>query len=148
MIKVYPKMLAALLVFCILLASTCKKADLDGSIKSELNKPFSLAVGEKALFGTNNLLLELSGINDSRCPADGQCIWAGYVKVELNVTGSGMKKTALNLCLGQCDNRFKETDTVSFNVDNASYSVILTKVSPYPGTDQGKQTAVLLLKKN
>lgn len=148
MIKQYSKILAALLPVCILFASTCKETDVEGSIKAELNKPITLAVAEKAVFSTDSLLLEMNGINDSRCPANVQCVWAGNATVKLVVMGTGTEETGLDLCLGQCDNRFKQTDTVSFKQGNKSYSLILTKVNPYPGTDEVKKTAVLLLKKN
>jgi hypothetical protein len=147
MISGYSKVAAALLPVCMLLAATCKKADFDGSKKADLNKSFSLSVGEKAIINTDRLLIELSVIDDSRCPANVQCIWAGNAKVKLAVKGTEAEQKRLDLCLGQCDKGFVEADTVSFEQDNKSYSLILTSVTPYPGTEEGKKTATLLLKR-
>lgn len=147
--KRFPNILAALFLLCTLLSSTCKEdKDLTGSKKADFNTPIKLAVSEKAIISQSGLLLELTEINDSRCPVNVNCIWAGNAKVKLSVSGTGMEKTDLDFCLGQCDNRFQEADTVIFQQNNQSYSLILNKVEPYPGTADHKKTAILILKKN
>ena len=147
--KSYQNITAVLLLLCTLLSSTCKdEQDLTGSEKAKLNTAFKLAMSEKVVFTEANLMLELNEINDSRCPVNVQCIWAGNAKAKLLVTGAGSEKISLELCLGQCDSNFKEIDRVSFKVDNKSYSLVLNKVDPYPGTGNAKKTAVLMLQKN
>lgn len=144
MIKGYSKILAALLPVCMLLASTCKESNLEGSIKAELNKPVALAMAEKAVFSKDSLLLEVSGINDSRCPANVTCITAGNAKVTIAVSGAHTGKTEVSLCIG-CDNRNQETDHAVFQNGKLSYSVILKSVDPYPGKGQQPKKALMIV---
>lgn len=138
----------ALLTFCSLLSATCKEIDMDGVKRAELNKPITLSVNEKAVISNNGLMLELSAINDSRCPVTANCIWAGNAVVKLSISGTGVENANLDFCLGQCDQRFQEADTVLIQQNNQSYALILTKVEPYPGTADDTKTAILILKKN
>lgn len=147
--KSYRKIATALLLLFTLLSSTCKEEqDLTGSGKAKLNTAFKLAMSEKVIFTEANLMLELNEISDSRCPVKVQCIWAGNAKTKLVITGANSEKVSLELCLGQCDIGFKESDIVSFDIDNESYSLILNKVDPYPGTGDATKTAVFILQKN
>ena len=139
---------AALLTICSLLAATCKEINMVGVKKAEFNRSVTLSVYEKAVNSENGLLLEVFEINDSRCPVNVNCIWAGNAKVKLSISGTDMEKADLNFCLGQCDKQFQEADTVLFQQDDQSYTLILTKVEPYPGTANRTKTATLILKKN
>ena len=66
--------------------SSCSKNSIDGIRTSEFDIPFELNLEERIILPKNNkaLLIRLVGINDSRCPADVQCIWAGNAIVSLN----------------------------------------------------------------
>ena len=146
--KKYQNVLIALLPVCILLASTCKEGNLEGIKKIGLNSPFGIPVNEKAIISESGLLLEVSEINDSRCPINVECIWAGNSTVKLNVTSTGIEKTDFTFCIGQCENRLQEADTVLLQHQNQSYSFILKEVQPYPGQGSNKKTAIFLVKKN
>ena len=138
----------ALLTVCMLLASTCKEANLEGIKKTEFNSPVTLYLSEKAINRESGVMLELTEITDSRCPVNVNCIWAGNAKVKLSVSGTGMEKADLDLCLGQCDTRFQEADTVLFQQNNHTYTLILNKVEPFPGTSNKKKSVIIILKKN
>lgn len=147
--KSYQNIITGLFLLCTLLSSTCKE-DLTGSGKAKLGTAFKLARSEKVIFTDANLLLELNEINDSRCPVNVQCVWAGNAKAKLLVSGASGEKISLDFCLGQCDSGLKETDTISFKLDNESYSIVLNKIEPYPGTGDAKtkKNAVFILQKN
>lgn len=147
--KFYQNIISGLLLLCILLSSTCKdEQDLTASGKAKSGKAFKLAMSEKVIFTEANLMIELNEISDSRCPVNVQCVWAGNAKAKVVLTSAGSENISLELCLGQCDSGFKETDRVSFKLNNESYSLILNKIDPYPGTGDAKKTAVLILQKN
>jgi hypothetical protein len=57
----------------------------------------SLSIGQTATF--DNLTLKLLRVTeDSRCPQDVQCIWAGTFKVEVeSVSGMGQVRVSSNL---------------------------------------------------
>jgi hypothetical protein len=71
----------------------------------------------------NSLKFSITEINDSRCPSDVVCVWAGKADVKIKVESpfSG------NLVLSTMNNGFyKNIDTLG------NYSFQLVDVSPYP----------------
>ena len=53
-----------------------------------LGQPFTLRIGERVTLG-DGWRIGLEGVTeDSRCPTDVQCVWAGQVKVVLSVEGA------------------------------------------------------------
>jgi hypothetical protein len=64
----------------------------------ELDESFRLAIGETALVEEANFALTFRGVqNDSRCPSDVQCVWAGNAVVELVATRPDSTQTTLGL---------------------------------------------------
>ena len=58
-----------------------------------LNEPIQLAPGDWANFKTENLELQFTGIDeDSRCPNDVTCVWAGEVVVRLTLRRDSRNK--------------------------------------------------------
>jgi len=145
--KLHYRILAILLPGCLLVASTCKKDDLPGLSSVQLDTPFEIALNERTIIHGSNTVIKITEINDSRCPADVQCFWAGDSKVKLNVTGLDVVNTVLNFCLGQCDDRYREADTVAIQYQNQAYSIILSAVNPYPGKGHQEKTAVFTIRK-
>ena len=131
-----------------LLASTCKKENSTESASVRLSTPIEIAVNKKAIIRGSNLMLEVTEVADNRCPADVQCFSAGDVKVKLNITGLNTDDTVLDFCMGQCESRYREADTVYIQHQQEKYSLVLSEVNPYPGKGSGEKTAVFTLKKN
>ena len=146
--KPYYRTLAILLPVCLLLASTCKKEDSAGFTNIQLNTPFEIAINEKAIIQGSNTVMEITEITDSRCPAYVQCFSAGDAKLKLNITGPETNHTVLSFCIGQCENRYRNADTLAIQYQNQAYSIILSEVNPYPGTGREKKTAVFTIKKD
>ncbi len=68
-------------------------------------------------------------VQDSRCPADAMCVWAGQVQVLLQVT-HGTERFQYTLTLGE----MSEGQINSIAVDG--YVITLTQVNPYPLASQ------------
>ncbi len=70
--------------FCILIGGLCGCAP--ATIKEfSLDQPFTLFVRQKAQ--VDELQLQFLGVSqDSRCPVDVECVWAGNAKITLKVS--------------------------------------------------------------
>jgi hypothetical protein len=91
---------------------------VDQSFNISLNQPAQNADGSVQLSLTN--LLE-----DSRCPAGVECVWAGQVRVEIEVIVDDVTSgTTLTYQSGQ-----------SISVDVGDFQISLTDVSPEPEPD-------------
>lgn len=51
----------------------------------ELDQPFTLAIGEEVRFASLGVTLD-EVVEDSRCPADVQCIWEGRTAFAVSLT--------------------------------------------------------------
>jgi uncharacterized lipoprotein YajG len=59
-------------------------------VKASLDKEFTLAIGQTANISGENLTIKLLDVTaDSRCASDVECVWAGEVKVLLDINSSG-----------------------------------------------------------
>lgn len=63
----------------------CRSAGAPAAHEAALNQDILLAPGERAVFGAQKLDVEfVRVVEDSRCPSDVTCVWAGEVKVQLS----------------------------------------------------------------
>ncbi len=104
----------------------CSKKD--GQLYFKLDTPFSLEYLEQAELESNpNVKIQFNRVlEDSRCPIDAICVWAGRVEFEITFTESGSAQTAV-LLLGD--------PTGSDNSDTAvfgDYTVKALQVKPDP----------------
>ena len=104
-------------LFILLLAAKCEKGPT-----YELGQNFELQAGQSAACDCKDKLnVQFAGIKeDSRCPKNVNCLWAGQVIVELLVDGQSTE-----LALGS---RKKGQTSKTVN----GYTIELKKVSPYP----------------
>lgn len=73
------------LVPLLLALAACRSAGDPAPRAVEFNREIQLAPGEQAAFGPQGLKVEFVRVlEDSRCPSDATCVWAGEVKVELS----------------------------------------------------------------
>ena len=109
-----------------------------------LGREFRVRVGRSVTFGRPGLRLKfLSVANDSRCPADVNCVWAGNAEVLVEVGAeSGKGKTTLRLNTNASPERPGEGKY-------GHYTVKLLGLSPRPGGGRkikaGEYTATLLV---
>ena len=64
-----------------------------------LGKPVTLKIGASAAFA-GGLKVTLKSIDDSRCPKDVQCIWAGELAAVISVEFASSGEPAIDLRLG------------------------------------------------
>lgn len=137
--------LLALLTSCTLLA--CKKdqpaPSLNQAFELPLNQTVSLATGGGALSIT------LTDVQESRCPANAYCIWAGYAAVTLELKDASATPQTARLSLLNKPSPEYTRDSVAVTLNQQRYWLRLLAVQPYPsatgGTSQPK-TATLRLR--
>lgn len=98
-----------------------------------MGKPFELALGEKLYLPAADLTLRfVSVLEDSRCPADVQCIWAGRVVVVIEARADEEAPQELTLGLpGGITPDAPEQQALG------AYTIRLVSVDPYPATSGG-----------
>lgn len=111
-----------------------------------LGRQFKLRAGQQVTLKGQNLRIKFAAVKeDSRCPADVTCVWAGNAAVLLEVSkrGRGSKSLTLN------------TNSRSSLVDEnpyRGYRVKLVELNPYPRSSQriaaGDYIVTLLVSKN
>lgn len=85
--------------------------------------------------------LTFAEVEDSRCPENVQCVWAGNAIVDLQLRSAKttQETQVVKMCVGACNTLypktgFREADTAQVSLDGTKYTLILTNVSPYPNT--------------
>jgi len=88
-----------------------------------------LRIGKSVTFN-DGLIVELKGINDSRCPAKVQCVWAGELTATLAVHGGDLGEQVQNVSLGALTAKNRRVGSYDFALVDASpttATVIVTK---------------------
>jgi hypothetical protein len=79
----YPQGFVSLLLAVALVA--CKSGGAPAPQVANLGQNIQLSPGEQATFDSEGLTVEfVRVVEDSRCPTDATCVWAGEVKVQLS----------------------------------------------------------------
>jgi hypothetical protein len=84
--------------------------------------------GQRSVISSENLSLELTSIDDSRCPPKVQCVQAGAVSVTLRLQQAGEASDLITLGMPGTALRPAEGRILGFRI-------ILQDVSPRPGDD-------------
>ena len=84
-------MLAVVILVLSLSGCACRSNEVEVS----LDERFSLCLGETAVIIGENLKIKfVEVVEDSRCPRNAQCIWAGEVIVDMEINDNGnLEKT-------------------------------------------------------
>ena len=70
------------------------------------DKEFTLSIGESVqVEGGLGFIKIIKVLEDSRCPVDVTCVWAGNVKIELEIMDSDRKKISIFLNTGVKPNK-------------------------------------------
>ena len=92
---------ASLLIGLLLLAGCSQTLPDDIAYKAKLGEEFGLKPGELALIEPEGISVRFLNVTqDSRCPKDVQCIWAGQVSVLVKVEENGVSRGDFELTLG------------------------------------------------
>ena len=98
-----------------------------------------VSLGETVNMG--DIILEfVEVLEDSRCPKDVDCVWAGQARVKVVVSGDGIIKEQLDLVIG------KKNEYVIGSVNG--FAIKAVGLIPYPSTkNTGKRLYSLLVLK-
>ncbi len=107
----------------------CNKDGNSNSKTVKLNEIFSLKVNQTAELDTDGMKITLLEITeDSRCPTNVQCIWAGRVVAEFKVEMNG--ETLIKTLTDNPEN----DPSLSTTFTAFGHLVKLEEVTPYPET--------------
>jgi len=131
------------ILFSILLFFSC--AEDPACIDAKIGEEISIQVFETTTYCSENLSITFNTYpNDSRCPSDVTCIWAGFVEVELLINQKG-KESILKLSTEP------NVSGLPVQAKQGDYSIKLIDVIPYPATniriDPNQFRVVLLVEK-
>ncbi len=91
------------------------------------NDVITLAVHDRVQF-SDGLTVQLLEINDSRCPAGVQCIWAGELSARLEISGGKAGTTTAEMRLGTSRNRQTALGGYTFELIDATPTQIRLRV--------------------
>ncbi|HEV7473705.1 MAG TPA: hypothetical protein VGN90_06640 [Pyrinomonadaceae bacterium] len=137
--------LVTLAVVTLMLVSSGNAADGNPRSKetARIGREFQLKATHEVTLKSEGLRVKFVEVkDDSRCPSDVTCVWAGTanVRIEVSFRGKGRKNLTLNL--------MNNAAPVSYR----NYKISLTGLSPYPRRDRkiepGDYEATLLVNKN
>ncbi len=124
-----------------LLFSCDGENDCDGF---NLGKEFEIAINETLQNCPKNVFITLLEIQDSRCPAGGECIWAGMIVIDATLTIDG-KDQDLQLSTNENVSGFPAEFSTS------EYTVKLIDAVPYPDVNNSHKPedkrAILVISK-
>jgi hypothetical protein len=112
---------------------------------ARLGRPFILRAGRQVTLKGETLRIKFVAVeDDSRCPSDVKCVWAGNAAVRLDVSTSRRDGKSLTLNTGGTSALVGETQY-------QGYKLRLVGLNPYPRSDQkiaaGDYTVTLLVSK-
>ncbi len=102
MFKISPLFLCAAIIGCASSGSSVSSTKVPDSapvpvVGSAGSYLVSLGIGQTAQIQEEALTLQLVEVNDSRCPPDVQCVWAGQATATLFVFQSGFPAQSLKI---------------------------------------------------
>ena len=132
-----------LFLFFVLVFFSCSE-DPD-CVDAALGEEISIQVFDSATYCNENLSITFNAYpNESRCPSDVTCVWAGFVEVELLINEKG-KETVLKLSTEP------NVSGIPVQANVGDYSIKLIDVIPYPATniriDPNQFKVILLVEK-
>ncbi|MFC3161134.1 hypothetical protein SAMN05443633_101207 [Chryseobacterium arachidis] len=102
-------------------------------VSNQDGKIMYFSEGENRFLKEYQMNVTFKGISeDSRCPKDVNCIWAGVAVAQVEVMGTATRPVTLNLA--STDNKSRNYhQSAEFN----GYTISLTDVQPYPEAEAG-----------
>jgi len=82
--------------------AACRSTGAPAPRAASLNQEVQLAPGEQVAYGSHGLTVEFVRIaEDSRCPTDTTCVWAGEVKVQVATRTGGAEAVQHEIKAGE-----------------------------------------------
>lgn len=103
----------ALICACAIVAALSGCAPMEPPIAAEPGVAFSLPVGQTAAINGSGTRITFRQVqNDSRCPTDVVCVWAGDATIEVTISRTGSPDDAKVLRLNPPNNEATSGDLV------------------------------------
>lgn len=114
-----------LIVMMVAMATACSNetAEPHANLGEKIEASYA-----KAVVLQEGVSVKVTKIEDSRCPKNVVCVWAGMVKVYFSITENNVTKEASVELYTD-----KEPKT-TVELNGTTYSIEVTEVSPYPAT--------------
>jgi hypothetical protein len=93
--------------------------------EAQTTQQISLPAGKQKIVTRDKLKIKFVSVEDSRCPKEVNCVWAGNAKITIKVTNRKGESKTFDL------NTNLETKSVKFE----GYEIKLGSVVPYPKAD-------------
>ncbi len=91
----------------------------------QLGQPFTLSINQPAQLSAKGLNLTFQDVlEDSRCPSNVQCAWAGQARISISVSQTGQTPTTLEMNTNPPLNQ----DVVTYE----DFQIQLLALAPYP----------------
>ncbi|MCJ8153170.1 hypothetical protein MKJ01_05270 [Chryseobacterium sp. SSA4.19] len=132
-------------IWSLINCSTRNKSEIDHKVPATAEVKANTSMKDKQIIyfneGENRFLKDyqmnvtFKGISeDSRCPKDVNCIWAGAAVAQVEVMGTATRP--MTLSLATTDNKGRNYSTsAEFN----GYTITLAEVNPYPTAAEGSK---------
>ena len=120
----------------ILVLSGCSLFDLlsPGANRTENKEVVTLEEGETATLSAFHATLTfVDKSEDSRCPIDVDCVWAGRATVQLNLVVAQSPPASFTLTLGDAPDQRRDDDGYPV-IDTLGLRITLLDLRPYPDT--------------
>lgn len=103
------------------------------STPGELGQEFEAAYQQAVILASEKLSFVFQSlVQDSRCPSDVTCIWAGNVTIKVQLTQNGTELGTAELTLGA---------TPESTAKIGNYQLTLLEVTPYPKSTESRSPA-------
>jgi hypothetical protein len=122
-------------ITCFVLLSCLSAAGGNGNAAGameavRLNRPFTLKTGQQVTAKGTRLRIKFAAVEeDSRCPANVTCVWAGNAAVRLELSTDGRDRESLTLNTAR-------SSTLVGERQYRGYTVRLVGLNPYPQSAQ------------
>lgn len=104
----------------ILALAACRSTGEPAPRAASLNQEIQLAPNEQAAYGPQGLTVEfVRVVEDSRCPSDVECVWAGEVKVQVATRINDAEAVQHEIKAGE-------------HASVGAFRVVVVKVEPIP----------------
>lgn len=96
---------------------------------ARVGRPFTLRAGRQVTLKGEKLSIKFAAVTqDSRCPSDVTCVWAGNAAVRLDVSTNRKNGKSLTLNTGR-------SSSLAGEAEYQGYKVKLVDLGPYPRSD-------------
>jgi hypothetical protein len=105
--------------------ATRPPSEADETLSIQLDQPFTISINQPAQFTDRELSLTFQDVlEESRCPSNVQCAWAGQARISIRVSQTGQEPVTLEMNT----NPPLKQDVVTYG----DFQIQLLTLDPYP----------------